>query len=287
MDMATGFLQMKDLSTRQCRFPIGAFVRAPLPAEVISHVRCAEPQAADADVEIMDLHGQCLVEIEGYAFRRKPSGGDASQRQESERHEDTGADENFSLQIPSPGQLDSLQFVSAQRRTPRPGEVEIEIRAAGLNFIEVLYALGLLPDPGVLDGSAWRRRADRAWGKASRDFRRATTCLRTRLHRSPAIRPRRQRPRIGCRESELRGGGHHPSRFPDRLVCPDRTGPTARRGAVLIHAAAGGVGLAAGQIARLVGAEVLATAGTHESRSSCVAWRCPRDELAFWPLRRR
>ena len=270
MDMATGFLQMKDSVDEAVPFSYRrVLVRAPLPAEVISHVRCAEPQAAGCfDVEIMNLHGQCLVEIEGYAFRRKPSGGDASQRQESETHEDTGADENFSLQIPSPGQLDSLQFVSAQRRTPGPGEVEIEIRAAGLNFIEVLYALGLLPDPGVLvrfgmecagqiarvgQGVAGFSPGDDVLAYASPSFARYTTAPATATHRMPANLSYEEAATI-------------PAAFLTAWYALIERGQLHAGERVLIHAAAGGVGLAAVQIARLVGAEVLATAGTHEKQ---------------------
>ena len=119
----------------------------------------------------------------------------------SETHEDTGAHENFSLQIPSPGQLGLVAVRSAQRRTPGPGEVEIEIRAAGLNFIEVLYALGMLPDPGVpvrfgmecagqiarvgqgVAGFSPRRR--RLCLRAS-SFARYTTAPATATHRMPA-----------------------------------------------------------------------------------------------------
>ena len=38
-----------------------------------------------------------------------------------------------------------------ERKRPGPGEVEIEVEASGLNFKDVLNALGLYPgDPGPL-----------------------------------------------------------------------------------------------------------------------------------------
>ena len=45
----------------------------------------------------------------------------------------------------------SLGLVPAGRRRPRPGEVEIEVRASGLNFRDVMNALGML---GMYPGAA-------------------------------------------------------------------------------------------------------------------------------------
>lgn len=53
--------------------------------------------------------------------------------------------ENFFLQISQLGLLDSLEFKSVQRQKPDWDEVEIEVCATGLNFKEVLLALGLIP----------------------------------------------------------------------------------------------------------------------------------------------
>ncbi|ESA33592.1 polyketide synthase family protein [Leptolyngbya sp. Heron Island J] len=44
------------------------------------------------------------------------------------------------------GPLDNLQLAPLTRRPPQPHEVEIQVRAAGLNFRDVLNALGMLQD---------------------------------------------------------------------------------------------------------------------------------------------
>ena len=95
----------------------------------------------------MDGHGREVLDIEGYAFKSVAPAGQSYQQISGAGPTNTSRFENFSLEIRSPGQLGTLQFVAAARRQPGLGEVEIEIRAAGLNFIEVLYALGMLPDP--------------------------------------------------------------------------------------------------------------------------------------------
>jgi acyl transferase domain-containing protein/acyl-CoA synthetase (AMP-forming)/AMP-acid ligase II/acyl carrier protein len=63
--------------------------------------------------------------------------------------------ENFQLRITETGLLDRLTLVSAPRRFPQVGEVEIEVYAAGLNFRDVLNALGMtapyLQEMGILN----------------------------------------------------------------------------------------------------------------------------------------
>ena len=56
------------------------------------------------------------------------------------------------------GQLDTLALVETTRAPPGPGQVEIEVEAAGLNFIDVLSALGALGDAVPSWSPARRRR---------------------------------------------------------------------------------------------------------------------------------
>ncbi len=46
------------------------------------------------------------------------------------------------LEIAERGMLDNLALAACVRRAPAPGEVEIRVRATGLNFRDVLNALG-------------------------------------------------------------------------------------------------------------------------------------------------
>ena len=39
-------------------------------------------------------------------------------------------------------------------RPPGPGEVAIEVHAAGLNFRDMMWAMGLLPEEALIDGFA-------------------------------------------------------------------------------------------------------------------------------------
>ena len=64
----------------------------------------------------------------------------------------------FAVEIPTPGILDNLTLRARKRRTPGPGEVEIQVRAASLNFKDVMLAMGLLPDE-ALEGGVYGARA--------------------------------------------------------------------------------------------------------------------------------
>ncbi len=75
----------------------------------------------------------------------------------------------FALRIGKPGVLDQLELGPLERRRPGPGDVEIEVEAAGINFRDVLLTLGVIPgrsppDGGRLGGSARRPPRDRVRG---------------------------------------------------------------------------------------------------------------------------
>src|SRR5204862_1650342 len=53
--------------------------------------------------------------------------------------------ESFRARVGVPGTLESIAFAPLERRAPDPGLVEIEVAATGVNFRDVMLALGLLP----------------------------------------------------------------------------------------------------------------------------------------------
>jgi len=53
-----------------------------------------------------------------------------------------------------PGPLKNLGWRRGRLREPGAGEIEIEVRAAALNFRDVMYAMGLLSDEAVENGFA-------------------------------------------------------------------------------------------------------------------------------------
>ena len=53
-----------------------------------------------------------------------------------------------------PGQLSNLRWQSSPRMDPTGDEIEVEVHATGLNFRDIMYTLGLLPDEAIENGFA-------------------------------------------------------------------------------------------------------------------------------------
>ncbi|MFC4035333.1 SDR family NAD(P)-dependent oxidoreductase, partial [Streptomyces polygonati] len=157
------------------------------------------------------------------------------------------------------GQLDDLALVTCAETPLEPGQVRVAVRAAGLNFRDVLVALGMYPDPALLGGEG------------------AGTILEV----GPGVTALQP----GDRVMGVIPGALGPRAVTDhRLLVPVPDGWSFTRAAsvpiafmtawyglfdlgelrpgqrVLIHSGAGGVGMAAIQLALSRGAEVFATA---------------------------
>lgn len=181
------------------------------------------------------------------------------------------ADAPFRLESGSLGSLETLRAVPLERRSPGPGELELAVEATGLNFRDVLNALGLLAGysrelgmdadarmpyggecvgrvvavgPGVDPGLVGERLlAALAVGSlASHVVCRAALCVPL----PPALDPA-----LGASVSTAFLTAIYGLQTLAQLLPGDT---------VLIHAAAGGVGQAALQVARRCGARVFATA---------------------------
>jgi acyl transferase domain-containing protein/acyl carrier protein len=191
------------------------------------------------------------------------------------RHQDVphAAQPSFRVEIPRPGVLDNLTFVAAPRTEPGPGEVEIEVHAVGLNFKDVMITLGLLPDDALEGGYTGKALGMECSGTiravgpgvdglevGDAVMTSAPGALRTHL----TIDARFVVPRpahIGFEEAAT-----IPITFLTAYYSLHHLGHMQAGDRVLVHAAAGGVGLAAIQLAQRAGAEVFATAGTPGKR---------------------
>jgi acyl transferase domain-containing protein/NADPH:quinone reductase-like Zn-dependent oxidoreductase/NAD(P)-dependent dehydrogenase (short-subunit alcohol dehydrogenase family)/acyl carrier protein len=232
--------------------PLDATVRA-----LASELRCAD----DEQEVILSRQGG------RYAPRLRPARAPETTRAAS-------ADARVTrLGFAVPGQLANLRWAAHPRPAPGEGELEVAVKATGVNFRDIMYALGMLSDEAVESGFAGPTLGLEFAGVVSR---------------------------VGPGYSNFAPGnavvGFAPSSFSDHLITPisavslmpselsfeaAATLPSAfftayyalhhlahlREGeSVLIHGACGGVGLAAIQLARWCGAEVFATAGTDAKR---------------------
>jgi len=165
------------------------------------------------------------------------------------------------------GILDELQWMPHTRRTPAPREVEIEIRATGLGFRDVLNSLGLYPGgpvplgcecAGVVVAAGPQvtevRAGDSVLAVAYGSLATHVTVPADWVVRMPAALSFAQAAAI---PSSFTTAEHS-------LLNVAKIAPGQR---VLIHAGAGGVGNAAIQVALRAGAEVFATASSAAKRA--------------------
>lgn len=163
--------------------------------------------------------------------------------------------------------IDSMAFVDLERRPPGPGQVEIEVLAAGINFRDVLNVLGMYPgDPvplgnecaGVVTtagpGVVVPRVGDTVLGVAIGSLgSHVIVDARLVVPKPPTL--------------SLVDAAATPIAFLTAAYALDHLAGMKAGDRVLVHAAAGGVGLAAVELARAAGATVFATAGTEEKRA--------------------
>jgi acyl transferase domain-containing protein/NADPH:quinone reductase-like Zn-dependent oxidoreductase/acyl carrier protein len=178
-----------------------------------------------------------------------------------------------SLAVRHPGQLDSLRWRPFEPRQPGPGEVLLRVEAAGINFRDVMWAQGLLPEEALLHGFTGPglgmecagvveaagegvpfRPGDRVFGVAPRAL--ATHAL-TRAEALAPVPPGLD-PEAAATVPVAFLTAVHALEDLARLEAGER---------VLIHGGAGAVGLAALQVALAAGASVAATAGTAAKRA--------------------
>ena len=166
----------------------------------------------------------------------------------------------WELERDSGGSLDALGVVRVPERRLEPGEVRAAIEAFGLNFRDVFIALGMVDDfmggefcgrvLEVGEGVTGVAVGDRVVGMTFRNFGSETVTLEKMIVPAPP----------GFSVSDL---ATIPTAFVSAALSFELSGLNAGD-RVLIHAGAGGVGLAAIQLARAAGAEVFATASARK-----------------------
>jgi len=180
----------------------------------------------------------------------------------------------FRLEIAKPGDLGTLSWRPFLSPRPRTGEVQIEVRACGLNFKDVLHATGVLPPPdnrGIQLGWECSGRiaavgpgvndynvGDEVIALASPSFGAVVTTPTCLVAKKPA-------------HLTFEEAASIPVTFLTASYSLHRLAHLQPRERVLIHAAAGGVGLAAVQLAQRASAEIFATAGSPQKRNFLAA----------------
>ena len=172
--------------------------------------------------------------------------------------------------------LDGLGWAALARRAPGPGEVEIEIGAAGINFRDVMNLLGVYPGdagaPGVECTGRVVALGAEVDGLAVGD---AVLAIAPGCFASHVVADARLVCRLPAALDAGVAAGQPVARLTARLALEQAGGEQAgglRAGQrVLVHAASGGVGLAAVALAQAAGAVVVATAGSAAKRAHLAA----------------
>jgi NADPH:quinone reductase-like Zn-dependent oxidoreductase len=169
--------------------------------------------------------------------------------------------ENHVQLYPEPrGSLVNLKLISVQESALKSREIAVNVFAVGLNFRDVLNVLGMYPgDPGPPGGDCAgivvRTGNDATLEVGQAVYGQAAGSLGSRVVVNESMM------------TSMPGGisfeaaASLPTVFLTALACLDGAANITRDDLVLIHAATGGLGLAAVQVSQSVGAKVIGTAG--------------------------
>lgn len=173
----------------------------------------------------------------------------------------------------STGRVDSIVWQQCDLPVASDGEVIIAVEAAGLNFRDVMWAMGLLPEEALEDGFAGATIGMELSGRVVQVGDGVTDLVAGDrvMGIGPAafsthVRVRRDGVTKFPENLDFAGAATVPVAFLTAYYAMVHLGHIEPGETILIHGAAGGVGLAALQIAKLKGAVVIATAGTVEKR---------------------
>nr|AFU81771.1 1-hexene synthase 1' [1-hexene ORF1' expression construct pBbA7c-hexORF1'] len=165
------------------------------------------------------------------------------------------------LDTTSPGTLENLALVPSAEEPLGPLDVRVSVRAAGLNFRDVLIALGMYPGDARMGGEGagvvtdvgsevtTLAPGDRVMGMLSSAFGPTAVSDHRALVRVPD-------------DWSFEQAASVPTVFATAYYGLVDLAELRAGQSVLVHAAAGGVGMAAVQLARHLGAEVFGTAST-------------------------
>lgn len=180
---------------------------------------------------------------------------------------------SYQATITEYGVLDNVVLRETERREPAPDEVEVRIKASALNFRDIMIAMGLLSDEAVEGGLFGHTFGLECSG--------VVTAVGKNVD-SSQVGDEVMATAAACLGGFAYPKGAHVVKKPERISWAEAASlPVVYTTAyfslihhcrieegerVLIHAAAGGVGIAAINIANTIGAEVFATCSTQEKQ---------------------
>ena len=176
----------------------------------------------------------------------------------------------YRLQTGKPGVLTRLSLNETHRTDPQAEEIEVRVMAGGINFRDLMKAMGMYPGnpvdllwfgddfSGVVErvGKNVKDLApgDRVTGLAPYSFRTFVTVHRRKVFSLP-------------KRMSFSDAATLPTVFLTAHYALNELARMQKGESILIHAGTGGVGMAAIQVAQRLGLEIFATAGSVEKRT--------------------
>ncbi|MHB8849144.1 MAG: SDR family NAD(P)-dependent oxidoreductase, partial [Burkholderiales bacterium] len=182
-------------------------------------------------------------------------------------------DAGLRLSFDTPGQLRHLYWNKHSYVAPKDDEIEVDVHATGLNFRDVMYALGMLSDEAVENGFAGPSLGLEFAGVVSRVGKSVTAYAAG--DRVVGFGPSSFSNRVLTRDSAIaripkalsfEAAATIPSVFLTVYYALHHLAQLQPGERILIHGGAGGVGIAAIRFAQHLGAEIYATAGSESKR---------------------
>ncbi len=286
-DLAVGFFSVRDsvlpiiIDNNNTYLPFAyknVRIYSPLPAKIVAYAKFFPDENNDQNIlntsiVIMNKAGRVLIEVDGFINKKVEIGQRLELARDSKKTEHFPKNQNFYLGIKNLGILETLSFYPSPRKEPTAEQIEAKIELVGMNFMDIAKAMGIAPfnSNNAADQLAFGSECAGIVTKVGRQvkgfkvgdkvivvmaksgFGRFITADYKYVIKKPANLTLKQAVTV-------------PVAFLTAYYSLIKQGRLKKGEKILIHSAAGGVGLAAVQIARWAGAEIFATAGSEEKR---------------------
>jgi len=258
-------LPSADLEVAPEASPVWGLVRVLSTEDPAMHVSMIDIESdGDADLVYRELFCKKSEEVafrEGKRFLHRCHRYPLSQQSPETRPPSEGQD--YRLTCDRTGTLEALQWKAPHLGALKPNEVRVKVSAAGLNFSDVMRALGLYPTEGVLGIEMAGTVSEVGSEVSDLEVGSRVMGIAPAAFSSQVVVPRAYLVPTPDKLSDTEASAM-PLVFVTAYYALITMGRLKAGETILIHSASGGLGMAAVQIARKQGARILATAGTPE-----------------------
>ncbi|KAH9986166.1 KR domain-containing protein [Xylariaceae sp. FL0662B] len=222
-----------------------------------SHVN---PESMDPDYEYAIVNDEILIPRLHWQTMSKAF----TQLGDKKEADDVTMRKHITMKMP--GLLHTMSWSDAKTRSLAEGDILVETKAVGLNFRDVLIALGVLensPTEMGFEGSGIVRAIGPGVSRFSvgdRVMYLGSSCFTTFHTMKEALCVKMEN------SMSFEQAAAMPCVYATALMALVDKGNLQKGQSILIHAACGGVGLAAVQMAQMIGAEIYCTVGSQAKR---------------------